>query len=130
MARTDLTDLLERIEAAEELTEFLCWELGDALQAHFDHRLNLHSFVGFAQKHAWVDASIVLCEAVLPGWGWCLSEGRLTLDEPLGAASLHEPDASGCHLEDRIIAEHQSVTLALLAAILEALIAKEKINEG
>jgi hypothetical protein len=145
---TDLSDLLERVRNAagpdrelDVIIAYITYDEIPNLSCTFREFVHIHDnfaeVAARAEAHhcirtalprytASIDAALALVARVLPGW-----HGALTWlpDYGLNAASfaceIGPMDWSGNQPPDNIIGHGDSMPLAILAALLSALIAKE-----
>jgi hypothetical protein len=114
-----LTALLARVEAATEMTWQLFTDASFAVGAN--HDVLYDRLWHFVDAEAWETAALALIERRLPGWQW-------------GIDSPYAPNHKLAHAElwtgdDEVIADAQTPTLALIAALLKAEIARAEATQ-
>lgn len=123
-----LQSLLDRVEAAagadreiDLAFQLIGWP-GTTEAYWLTDELDRREFGSQWKFTASLDAALALCERVLPGWTMVMDGSAPDLGTDW---ELFQPNPPLGEVKARIMGTHNDRTLALLAAMLKALIAKE-----
>lgn len=120
-----IEELIERLEKSEKRDRSLDHVIAEMFGTKSRNGTPICAgYFGVGSFTSSIDVAVALCESVLPGMYWSITQGALGNDPQEFDASVWKEDAPWDALQHRGV--HKSAPIALLLAILRA---KARLND-